>query len=221
MNKILTALMATVLLMVAGCANTSGGKYDNPSEYSSDMEVAALAAAQSFIRSQYAADAVFDGSQVTIEPTFVENRYKVMQRFDSEQRDGYNFVYRIWVQKFPTGWEFGNLGIERAGGERVLTTNGRMKEIEQADGMGDKLTAGGVEFTIVEKNPTAIRISTQTKLDRKQLKAAIIELKTKYETIQFATSDKPQRGEEYASWTGNMFFDYDADEIISKGKFLQ
>lgn len=150
--------------------------------------------------------------------TLVENRYKILQRFDSDLRDGNNFVYRIWVQKFPSGWEFGNLGIERAGGERVLTTNGRMKEMERK--VGDKITAGGIDFTVAEMSPKAIRIYTDQKLSRKQLKAAIIDLRLQYETIQFATSASHERGEEYAGWVGEMFFDYDANEIIGKGKFL-
>ena len=41
-----------------------------------------------------------------------------------------------------------------------------------------------------------------------------------YDTIQFVTADKHERGDEYASWTGNLFFDFDSDEIINKAKFL-
>lgn len=222
MNKIISTLFLATLLISAGCSSsTSKSSTDAPSVYSSDIEEAALAAAQTFVRDLYASDAKFNNSQVSIEPTEVAGRYKIMQRFDSEQRDGYNFVYRIWLQKFPAGWEFGNLGIERAGGERVLTTNGRMKEMEQKDGVGDKLSVAGIEFTIAEKKPTVIRIYTDKKLSRGQLRSVIEQLMSEYESIQFATDASHERGDEYASWTSDMFFDYDADEIIGKANFFK
>ena len=187
----------------------------------SDAELEALDAAQDFIRSEFAFDAEFQSKGTIIEKTQVADRYKVLQRFDSEIKDGHNMVYRMWVQKFPSGWEYGNLGIEQAGGERVFTTNGRMKEMEQKDGIGDVISAGGVEFIIAEKKPTVIRIYTDHKLSREQLRAAIVDLIDRYDSIQFATTANHERGDEYASWTADMFFDYDTDEIIGKSKFFQ
>lgn len=222
MNKLISTLLVVVMVVTAGCSSsTTKSSPDAPSIDSPNIEDAALAAAQNFVRVHYASDAVFNSSQVSIETTEVDDRYKIMQRFDSEQRDGYNFVYRIWLQKFPTGWEFGNLGIERAGGERVLTTNGRMKEMEQNYGIGDKLSVAGIEFAIAEKKPSVIRIYTDKKLTRGQLRSVVKELMSEYESIQFATAASHERGEEYASWTSDMFFDYDADEIIGKSDFFK
>jgi len=220
MNKLLSALMVAILLVSIGCSNSSGGKYDNPSESDSDMEVAALAAAQRFVHSEYAADAVFDGSQVTIDQTSVENRYKIMQRFDSEQRDGYNFIYRIWVQKFSTGWEFGNLSIERAGGERVLTVNGRMKDMEQKEmTRTEESSADGVEYTIIKRNaPNYVRVYTPSRLERDDVLKVYNQLKDQYEQIQFSKSRNPE-DDDYLAILDDMVFEYDIDKITSLSKY--
>lgn len=182
----------------------------------------AVYAAQRFIREKFASNAEFVDEGTIVEETSVPGRYKVLQKFTAENHSSNwsTFIYRIWVQKFEDGWEFGNLGVESVTGERVFTTNGNMKKREQNDGVGDNLTAAGITFKIAEKNPDAIRIYTPNKLGRAKLRAVTKELMNQYSTIQFATYTKHERGDEYASWTGGLFFDYDKDEIISKDKFL-
>ncbi len=102
MHKLFISLTMAALCLLAACSpvgssgNTSETSAHEASEYST-IEDQALTAAQQFVRSQYASDAVFQQSGTIVEPTDVANRYKIMQRFDSDSRDGYNFVYRIWV----------------------------------------------------------------------------------------------------------------------------
>lgn len=188
----------------------------------SSSKSGAIYAAQRFIRDKFASNAEFVDEGTIVEETSVPGRYKVLQKFTAEDHPSNwsTFIYRIWVQKFEDGWEFGNLGVESVTGERVFTTNGNMKEREQNDGVGDNLTVAGISFKIAEKKPDAIRIYTPKKLSRAQLRAVTKELMNQYSTIQFAIDAKHERGDEYASWNGGLFFDYDKDEIIRKDKFL-
>lgn len=181
----------------------------------------AVYAAQRFIREEFASNAEFVDEGTIVEETFVPGRYKVLQKFTAENHPSNwtSFIYRIWVQKFEDGWEFGNLRVESVTGENIFTTNGNMKEREQNDGVGDNLTVAGISFKIAEKKPDAIRIYTPKKLSRAQLRAVTKELINQYSTIQFATDAKHERGDEYASWTG-IFCDFDTNEIIGKDKFL-
>lgn len=222
MRKIFTTLVVVILCLLTGCTqtnNTTGSvsqvsASETPPIDSPNMEEAALAVAQNFIRSQYASDAVFRADQVSIEPTKVTNRYKIMQRFDSEARDGYNFVYRIWVQKFPSGWEFGNLDIERAGGERVLTTNGRMKDLERQEmTRTEGGSADGVEYTIIKRNaPNYVRVYTPTRLGRDDVLKVYNQLKDQYEQVQFSKSRNPNDDDYLAILYGSVY-EYDIDKI--------
>lgn len=190
---------------------------------SSVSKEGAISAAQTFIRQEFASNADFIEEGTIVEETDVPGRFKVLQQFTAEDHPSNwtKFTYRIWVQQFDDGsWEFGNLGVESVTGERVFTTNGNMKEREQNDGVGDNLSVAGISFKIAEKKQDAIRIYTSKKLSRAQLRAVTKELMNQYSTIQFATDAKHERGDEYASWIGNLFFDYDKDEIIRKDKFL-
>ena len=210
--------MATICLLAA-CS--SAGSSERASESSSvesteysNIEEQALTAAQKFIRAQYASDAVFQQSGTIVEPTDVANRYKVMQRFDSDSRDGYNFVYRIWVQKFPSGWEFGNLGIERAGGERVLTTNGRMKVIERQNmTRQEDVSIGSVDYTIIKRYaPNYVRVYTAKRLGRDDVLAIYNQLKNDYEIVQFSTSRNPDDDDYMAIQYGSVY-EHDKDKI--------
>lgn len=187
-------------------------------------QTGAISVAQSFIRKEFASNADFEEEGTIVEETSIPGRFKVLQRFEAEDHpSGWSkFTYRIWVQHFEDGtWEFGNLGVESITGERVFTTNGNMKEREQNDGVGDKITAGGIEFTIAERNPTAIRIYTDSKLSNDKMRKVVIELMDQYDTIQFATVAKHERGDEYASWTSSIFCNFDTNDVISKDKFLK
>lgn len=193
------------------------------SQQSTPSKSGAINAAQRFIREEFASNAEFIDEGTIVEETSVPGRYKVLQKFTAENHPSNwtKFIYRIWVQMFDDGtWEFGNLGIESTTGKSVLTTHGKMKEREQNDGVGDTITVAGITFKIAEKKPETIRIYTPKKLKRSQLRDVTKELMNQYSTIQFATDKRHERGDEYAGWTGNMFFDYDADEIIRKDNFL-
>ena len=137
-----------------------------------------------------------------------------MQRFDSEVQDGYNFVYRIWVQKFPTGWEYGNLAIERAGGENVLNTNGRMKDVEQQNmTRQEAASAGDVDFTIIKRNaPNYVRVYTPDRLKRDDVLSVYNQLKNEYEIVQFSTSSNPDDDDYMAIQYGSVY-EYDKDKI--------
>ncbi len=237
-NYIYGIILILTLIGVVGCSGSSsnetrltqeeedsirreveeliGNQQTNPSKSG------AVYAAQRFIREEFASNAEFVDEGTIVEETSVTGRYKVLQKFTAENHPSNwtSFIYRIWVQKFEDGWEFGNLGVESVTGERVFTTNGNMKERGQNDGVGDSLTVAGISFKIAEKSPDAIRIYTPKKLSRAQLRAVTKELMNQYSTIQFAIVAKHERGDEYASWSGGLFFDYDKDEIIRKDKFL-
>lgn len=90
----------------------------------------ALTAAHNFIRETFASNAEFEDEGTIIEPTGVPGRFKVLQKFTAEGHPSNwtQFIYRIWVQKFDDGWEFGNLAVESVTGERVFSANGNMKE---------------------------------------------------------------------------------------------
>ena len=183
---------------------------------------AAIDAAKNIIKSEFANDATFVDDECIAYNTDVPGRFRVEGRFSTLSKDYSALVFGMYIQKFDTGWEYGNFMIQNSwDGEYILRKHGRMKELEQNENIGDIITAGGIDFTIAEKKPTAIRLYTNKKLSHSQLKGAIVELKDHYEIIQFATKAKHERGEEYASWTGEMFFDYDSGEIIGKSKFIQ
>lgn len=186
----------------------------------SPIEKEALEAAQNFVRSHYATDAVFQEYGTIIEPTQVPDRFKILQRFDSKYRKGYNFVYRIWVQKFPSGWEFGNLGIEKSGGSTVLTTNGRMKELEKKNMVRSETTsAGNIEYTIIKRNaPKFVRIYTPNRLTRDDVLAVYNQLKDSYESVQFSTSRNPN-DDDYMAIQNGYVFEYDTDKITKVGEY--
>ena len=203
-------MLAVAMALLTACANSGASKTSDLTGAEAD----AVEAAQDFIRIAFAADALFQSEGTIVEPTDIPDRYKVLQRFDSEEQDGYNFVYRIWVQKFPTGWEYGNLAIERAGGENVLNTNGRMKEVERQN-MTRKETSitGDIEFTIIKRNaPNYVRVYTPNRLKRDDVIAVYNQLKNEYEIVQFSTSSNPEDDDYMAIQYGSVY-EYDKDKI--------
>lgn len=237
-NYIYGIILILSFIGVVGCSGTSSNESRLTQEeedsirreveelignqQTSPSKSGAVYAAQRFIREEFASNAEFVDEGTIVEETSVPGRYKVLQKFTAENHPSNwtSFIYRIWVQKFDDGWEFGNLGVESVSGESVFTTNGNMKEREQKDGVGDGLTIAGISFKIAEKKPDAIRIYTPNKLRRNQLRDVTKELMNQYSTIQFATDAKHERGDEYASWTGGIFCDFDKDEVIGKDEFL-
>lgn len=228
MKKFLLSLLSVCLIQaLTSCSPTSSNQSaetSSPSVTTSGeiiLPEEAIAAAQQIIMDEYAPDANFVQDECEAYDTNVPGRYRVEGRFSTKEKDYSALVFSIYIQKFTSGWDYGNFKINNAwDGKSVLWKNGNMKKKEQTEGVGNTITAGGVDFTVAELSPQAIRIYTDSKLSRDQLKAAILDLMDTYDTIQFGTADKHERGDEYASWTGNLFFDFDSDEIINKAKFL-
>lgn len=210
MKIINSLILAVAIVLLAACSNSETSK---PSDLTGP-EADAVEAAQDFIRIAFAPDAVFQSAGTIVEPTSVPDRYKVLQRFDSEDQDGYNFVYRIWVQKFTTGWEYGNLAIERAGGENVLNTNGRMKEVERQNMTRQETSSSGdIEFTIIKRSaPNYVRVYTPNRLKRDDVLAVYNQLKNEYEIVQFSTSSNPDDDDYMAIQYGSVY-EYDKDKI--------
>ncbi len=230
-SKFTHVLLACCLMCAStaltGCvSNGSDSAMNDKSQAYRDnsTESEALSMAQNFIREEFASNAEFEDEGTIDEETSVPGRFKVLQKFTAEDHPSNwtKFVYRIWVQRFDDGtWEFGNLQIESITGEHVFTTNGRMKERERSEGVGDTLTAAGISFKIAEKQSEAIRIYTPEKLSRDQLRQVTKELMSQYSHIQFATDAKHERGDEYATWSDPYFCDMDNNEVLTKEKFFK
>lgn len=223
-------ILLLIPLLVMACTSKSSNYvnevetldevYSVLSEVDYSGSAAALTAAQGFIIDIFATDAKFDSDQAIVTETSVPGRYKVMQRFDSKAHDSFNMVYRIWVQKFDNGWEFGNLAIEDASGKRVLTTNGRMKDLEHK-----KMTrkeagrVGNVDYTIVKRSaPNYVRVYTKKRLTRDQVLDVYNQLKAEYEIVQFSTSPNPDADDYMAIQYGTVY-EYDKDKITKLSNY--
>lgn len=223
---LLLSLVCLVGLMSCSPGDTSQSEHQATPSVTADGETVipeeSIEAAKDVIRNEFAKDANFVEDECTAYDTNVPGRYRVEGRFYSVDKGYSALVFGMYIQKFSTGWEYGHFMIQDSyTGKHLIQKNGEMKAKEANDGVGESISAGGVDFKIAERKPTAIRIYTKDKLNRSQLKAAILDLKGRYETIQFATEAKHARGEDYASWTANMFFDYDTNEIINQLKFFE
>lgn len=202
------------------CTNSSSSSGTvSESERYANEQTEALYEAQKYIRLEFAADASFQGD-ASIEETNVSHRYKIMQRFDSNEKDGYNFVYRIWVQKFPTGWEYGNLAIENASGNRLLTINGHMKEYEQREmNKVEQGTASGVDYEIIKRNaPNYVLVYTPSRLERDDILAVYNNLKAEYQSVKFTKNRNPD-ADDYLEIQSGMVFEFDIDKITSLSKY--
>lgn len=216
MKTIQSLFLLGLLSLLAACSTSGTSASSNLTQQQTD----AMEAAQKFVRMEFASDAIFQDEGTIVEPTDVAERYKVLQRFDSQQKDGYNFVYRIWVQKFPTGWEYGNLGIERAGGETVLTTTGRMKELEHLNmTKQEDASAGNVDYTIIKRNaPNYVRVYTANRLTRDDVLTIYNQLKDTYQIVQFTTSRNPEDDEYMAIQYGSVY-EHDIDKITKLAEY--
>lgn len=216
MKTIQSLFLLGLLSLLAACSTSGTSASSNLTQQQTD----AMEAAQKFVRMEFASDAIFQDEGTIVEPTDVAERYKVLQRFDSQQKDGYNFVYRIWVQKFPTGWEYGNLGIERAGGETVLTTTGRMKELEHLNmTKQEDASAGNVDYTIIKRNaPNYVKVYTANRLTRDDVLTIYDQLKDTYQIVQFTTSRNPDDDEYMAIQYGSVY-EHDIDKITKLAEY--
>lgn len=216
MKTIQSLFLLGILSLLAACSSSGTSASSNLTQQQTD----AMEAAQKFVRMEFASDAIFQDEGTIVEPTDVAERYKVLQRFDSQQKDGYNFVYRIWVQKFPTGWEYGNLGIERPGGETVLTTTGRMKELEHLNmTKQEDASAGNVDYTIIKRNaPNYVRVYTANRLTRDDVLTIYNQLKDTYQIVQFTTSRNPD-DDEYMAIQYGCVYEHDIDKITKLAEY--
>lgn len=173
--------------------------------------------AQDIIKSEFNPNCDFDDMDIRGEETFVENRFKVFQKFSA---DGQDYVYKIFIQynggdwSDKNNWSYGTLTIENVltGEQKIFT--GTMEAEEAAEAVAPaSITAGDMVFDIAEQQPTAIRLSMERKLTHAEMKAVVLELKEKYSNIMFCVEPKTQRGDEYAAYTNGTMFDYDSNEI--------
>lgn len=190
-----------------------------PVIFSYDEE--AIEAAKRFVTNEYANDAEFIDYDVKVNSTGVLHRYKILQRFSSESKGG-DFVYRIWVQKFRGGWEYGTLEIEgyKNGIGRVHTSKGRMKEMEERENnKKEDHKAGSVEYTIIlRKAPHVVRVYTPKRLKRDDVLAIYNDLKDKYQIVQYSQSENP-KDDDYLSIDGTYVFEYDIDKITKIAEY--
>lgn len=224
------AILFCVALLDSCVGSNSGARssysYSFDEDYSSEenynsnegatLKRAAIIA-QGIIESKFNSSCDFDDMDIRGEETNFPDRFKVYQRFSA---GGQDYVYKIFIQykggdwSDKNNWSYGTLTIEnRATGEQKIF-NGTMKSEEEAEAVAPaSITAGGMEFDVAEKSPSAIRISKDRKLSHSEMKAVVSDLKGQYSTIQFCVNPKTERGDEYAAYTGEMMFDYDTNEI--------
>lgn len=204
----LIAILCCIAILDS-CAGSS-------SEEGANLNRAAIIA-QDIIKSEFNSNCDFDDMDIRGEETFVENRFKVFQKFSA---DGQDYVYKIFIQynggdwSDKNNWSYGTLTIENVltGEQKIFS--GSMEAEEAAEAVAPaSITAGGLVFDIAEKQPTAIRLSMERKITHAEMKAVVLELKDKYSNIMFCVDPKTQRGDEYAAYTNGTMFDYDTNEI--------
>ena len=179
--------------------------------------------AQDIIKDKFCNDCEFDTYDIRGEECEVKDRYKVLQQFTSSKY-GYSqqYVYKIYIQYYGgdwadvNNWDYGQLVIENVSTGKQEYFHGTMKERENVVyGNENVVEISGLKFDVVEKNNNFIRLANDNKLNRNQLKSAILELKDKYKSIYFCVKPNVDRGKEYAAFTFNTFYDYDSNEVIS------
>lgn len=179
--------------------------------------------AQDIIKDKFCNDCEFDTYDIRGEECEVKDRYKVLQQFISSKY-GYSqqYVYKIYIQYYGgdwadvNNWDYGQLVIENVSTGKQEYFHGTMKERENVVyGNENVVEISGLKFDVVEKNNNFIRLANDNKLNRNQLKSAILELKDKYKSIYFCVKPNVDRGKEYAAFTFNTFYDYDSNEVIS------
>ena len=209
-------LLLVVPLLFASCFG--GGSDDDRS----GLRRAAIIA-QDIVKQKFSSDCEFDTYDIRGEECDVKDRYKVLQKFTSS-KNGYpqEYVYKIYIQYYGgdwadvNNWDYGQLVIENVSTGKQDYFSGTMKDKETVVPSNEKvINVAGVEFDVVEKNENFIRLAYAKKLGRSQLKDAVIELKDQYGNIQFCVKPNIQRGEEYAAFTFNTFYDYDSNEVVS------
>lgn len=92
---------------------------------------------------------------------------------------------------------------------------------EETDKYEEELFAGGIIVKISEKDTAYIRIYTDSILPMIRIRAIVSDLMEEYGDIYFGTNDKHELGEDYASWTGGMYFDYSCGEVLTKKEFFR
>lgn len=210
MKTIQHFIVVVMVGLLSACSSSSDNKKPNlPYD-----ELNALEAAQAVVREKYASDAEFDNEKLKVEKTEVRNRFKVVQRFDSDIRDGRFFVYRIWVQKFGSEWEYGTLEIEDVSGNKVHFSKGEMKERELDEMLSPKTgSTGNVDYIIIKQNePNYVRVYTPERLSRDEVLEIYNQLKNKYETIYYSKSTDPD-DEEYMTILNGLVCEHDIDKV--------
>lgn len=205
----------SLLLTIASCSSGSSDKSTENTQDSTSVSGDGMEEVFSFTHNYvmaYALDAVYDNSIYVLDTIEGDHRFVLIRKFHSNEKGDCNFVYRAFLKKEPWGWELDDLIIDKEEGEQVFAWS---------EATSNEIKAGGITFKKIEGSGDIIRLSTPKKLTRRQLRNAIMELKNTYGVIQFATEAHPERGQEYAAWAADIFFDFDKNETIDNGKFLK
>lgn len=229
MEKIYYFLIVTSLLL-SSCGGGSHTSDDRNSEYDSDYsyflssysegQLDALHAAQVVIKKEFANDAAFEPEGTIIEETQVTNRYKILQKFKSDSKSSPYYIYRIWIQKFPSGWEFGNLQIEDYLSHNVYSSNGKMKAMEQAEmTRTTEGSAGGIDYKIIKRNaPNFALVYTPRRLKKSEILSIYNQLKGEYNQVQFTKSQNP-KDDDYLAIDGTYVFEHDKNKVTKLSEY--
>lgn len=233
MKKIiyLFLFISSNIILLTGC-NSVDSKYGSGASFSQ-----ASIASEDFVKQKlsYPEEAEFQEDRRGEETA--KNEFMVYQQFTAKNAFGVKTLYTYKVKmKFKGGewtdnnnWEYADLVIENTTtheqqsyeGNMTYSTNGKSveelcKELEQNDPMCD--TIAGIRCKIIELTSVAIRYGTPKKLSIKQMKAIWLQKRGEYSTIQYCDLKHPKRGQEYASFIGDTFFNFDTGKIIKASK---
>lgn len=177
--------------------------------------------ARKIVQKLFDRNARFDMSTEKIDSTTVENRYKVTQKFNSSD-NGKNqtYIFSVYVQYYGMyesadidGWNYGNLEIKNLSTKETEHFDGSMKFNKII--YSGQIEAGGITLNIAEERmPSFIRIYTDKKLKKAQLKKIFKDLNSVYEQIQVSTTEHHERGDEYVTCMGNTIFDFTTGNVV-------
>lgn len=222
--------LVPLLLTLVGCNSRNNNHTDNYQQPAYEIfsdakeditpiyvspEAAAPEIARSFVRRNFTDDCKFD-SDVVLENTMVDNRFKVLQQFTSNSK---TYVYKIYIQYFDgdvsniSSWEFSQLVVEESSSGKQTYYKGYLdNRIKKSVGVGNTVEFAGVDFKIIDvRLGTSISFSHKGKLTRKQLAAALKEMHDTYKYDFYHIHHDNSPDEDYFYWqaTGNLSAVYD------------
>ena len=141
----------------------------------------------------------------------------VLGKFSAKNAMGVTseYVYKIWMAH--TGgdwtnqntWSYSKLVIENTSTGEKQTFNGDNYSQKKTTSSEKNLLGkiDGISCYVIEKTSAAIRIKTNKKLTKEQIKKSIKDLNINVNTVMFNLPGKEKRGEEYGSYiSGSVFY---------------